>query len=215
MADTLGAADFTKLGPDMRCVALVGFFLQYWSGLEATLNQAIEQALDLTMVQGAVVTKNIQLRDKVHILKTLVDLRGNDTDHLKQVLEDVAQMSGERNMIAHDTFLPDHEGDGVEFVVVKAKGKLAFPKTKWSIADIFAKYAKILELTQGAREVTVVLSAITLGKLLREAQEPNAAFGGLGLLNPLLHQLPEPLHSSPPPTNTEKRPETRSKRRRK
>jgi hypothetical protein len=200
---------FTSLDRETRTVSLVGYFLQFWSVLESNLNHAIEHALDLKMVQGAIVTKNIQLRDKIHMLKTLVDVRGMHVERLKKVLDDVATLSGDRNMIAHDMFMADDEGDGVQFIVVKAKGKLSFPETRWSIVHFLKKYGQITDLTEKVKEVDIVVSQITLARLLAEAKDPSAWPQGLGLLNPLLHPLPE-LPGSPPQASGETEPETHS-----
>jgi len=182
---------FLKLNPRIRCVALSGYFLQYWSVLESNINNAIERGLDLTMLQGAVLTKNIQFRDKINILKTLVDLRGVEVDRLQSALESASKMSTHRNMIAHDMFVPDDDGDGVRFVVIRARGKLSFPETRWSIADFMKKYIEIAQLTSRAEEISAVISQVTLAKMLKEAQDPNAWPQGLGLLNTLVHRLPD------------------------
>jgi hypothetical protein len=55
-------------------------------------------------------------------------------------LNEVASLSGsERNMIAHDAFMADDEGDGVVFLTVKAKDKLSVPKIRWSMQEFFEK----------------------------------------------------------------------------
>ena len=169
------AEALVKLEPKIRCVAMVGYFLQFWSVLESTVNRALEYALDLTSLQGTIVAKNIMMRDKIHILKTLVDLRGVDVERFKAVLEEISTLSGDRNMMAHDMFFPDDEGDGVQFLVVKAKGKLAFPKTHWSAAAFLKKYVRLSKLAKDAEDLATSLSTISLAKLLREAKDASGA----------------------------------------
>ena len=199
------------LPPTIRCVALVGYFLQAWSVLEANMNEAITEALDLNSLQGAIVTKNIQFRDKIHILKALVELQGLEvTDH-KKTLETISTLSHDRNTVAHEMFLADDHGDGVRFIVTKARGKLTFPDVKWSIADFYAKYKEISKLAQEMLEMKNELKRITLASLLRKGFASTSIPPGLGLLNPLSPPPQEPLHSNQTPaspeTNTENPPE--------
>jgi hypothetical protein len=132
-----------ELPHDIRCLALVGDFLQRWGNLESTLNYVMQTALQLSPLQGAVLSKNVQMRDKIHICKTVIDLYlyGEAVVIHKKALSDVSDFSLDRNMIAHDMFIPDPEGDGVEFYVIKAKGRFDIPKVAWSVAD-FEKRAE-------------------------------------------------------------------------
>jgi len=66
--------DFRALDPETRTVALVGMYLQHWAIMEARLNRVLGKALALDDLSAAVVAKNIQLRDKIKITKTLIDL---------------------------------------------------------------------------------------------------------------------------------------------
>lgn len=184
--------DYSSLQPNTRSQALVGTFLQMWSFLEAELNDTVQAALGLGNLEAVVVSKNVQLRDKIHIVKTMIGLRfrENSDDHknFRKLLEDVRNASADRNMIAHEMFGPDEDGDGVEFLITRAKGKLTFPKTKWSISEFEEKYstlisltkklgefrAKIAKQTKEAKELfpdTPTLAELGLQALLRENQQ--------------------------------------------
>ncbi len=123
--------DFRSLDPTVHSCALVGNFLALWANMEAKIRDAIAKALGLSDIQSAIVSANIQLRDKVHILRTAVDLSPirpqSEVSRFKSVLQSILDYAPTRNMMAHDMFGPSEDGSGVEFMVVKAKGKLQFP----------------------------------------------------------------------------------------
>jgi hypothetical protein len=196
-------AAVAKLEPSIRCAALAGYFLQVWAMLEPTLNRAIVDALRLSDLQGVVVTKNIQLRDLIHILKTLVHMQGIKVERHKKSLEAISTISHDRNMVAHDTFLPDDEGDGVKFLVIRARGKLTFPPTRWSVGQFFEKYLEIVRLTKEVENMKADLLRPTLTNTLWAGKWPKHAPFSPNLLSPLLHPTQEPQHSSPLPTTPE------------
>ena len=88
--------------------------------------------------QTFVLSTNVQLRDKIHICKTLTwlskDLGDAEKVTAKALLNSVRDRTPLRNMMAHDLFWPSSESDGVEFNVIKAKGELSFPDTVWTIS---------------------------------------------------------------------------------
>lgn len=195
---------FAKLDPEIRALALVGHFLQWWSMLESKLNDALGNGLRLTQLQTTIVTKNIQLRDKINILKTLVHTRGQEVERFKGALEEVSKLSLDRNMVAHDIFMDDDDGDGVKFLVVKAKGKLAFPNTRWSIADFFVKFYETVRLSKEVDAMAVVLTSLSLADLsLLRPPEPIQGQPALGLLGALNLPFPESQSSSPSPASRE------------
>jgi hypothetical protein len=149
---------------EIRCFALVGQFLHHWAALEATLNNAIETAFGLKAIQGVVLTKNIQLRDKIHILRTITDMSVCEPDRTfyTQCLNAIAEFSAHRNMIAHDSFHPDDQGDGVLFVVAKVKSGLKFPDTRWSVADFQRKIAEIDDFDKDMQRLTPLLEQFAL-----------------------------------------------------
>src|SRR5262245_57211145 len=126
IADQLAATP-----PQIRCFALVGQFLSPWAALEAAINNAIQTALQIASVQAVVITHNMQLRDKINVLRTVCDQCVNEPDctYYKNQLAKIARFSSHRNMVAHDAFHVDDakNADGVMFVSAKMKGTFALP----------------------------------------------------------------------------------------
>ena len=156
--------DFTALDPDTRCVALVGEFLRRWSKLEVALHEAIAKAMSLDETMRLVLCANISLRDKINLLRTLVNLSTvstNEKSKFSKELNNLSNDSADRNMMAHDNFGPDETGLGVQFFQVKAKGAFSLPKVVWTIGDFQSAYARI----DGFSEQIVLLStAFTLAQ---------------------------------------------------
>lgn len=127
--------------------ALVGGFLQAWSFVENNLRDAIEAAMDLKGFTADIICANMQLHNKLNLLKTLVDITiftEADKRSFIKLLEAIGGHATKRNMIAHDTFYHDEESGGVRFSTIKAKGKFDIPKIVWTESD-FANEDKMLE----------------------------------------------------------------------
>ena len=138
--------ELDRLSPQVRATALVGLYLKSWATMEWSLNHAIEDALHLASLEGAIVTKNIQFRDKIYILRTLVDIRIVDHDRrtaIKKRLDTIANLAADRNMVAHDMFTASEDGRGVSFFVTRAKGTLNFPETEWSMQTFIQKACEL------------------------------------------------------------------------
>ena len=119
--------DFKDLDPETRAYALVGQFLQAWSAMELALRDAIGAGLDIEAVKLQIISSNLSFRDKVNILRTLVDvffLSEDEKAQAKSKLQKLSEDSAKRNMIAHALFRADATKTGVEFLTVKARGNL-------------------------------------------------------------------------------------------
>ena len=135
--------------------------------MEGSLHGAIGAALAIETVKLQIRCANIRFRDKVHILATLVDVAPHlsDKDQIRKSLRELGDCGGVRNMIAHDVFRPDEAKTGVEFLIVKAKGKFDQPTVIWNAdrfrreVDLVAQYKALLEtltrLMMKARDVAV------------------------------------------------------------
>jgi hypothetical protein len=190
MTDKFGS--YADMPAPRRARLLVGTYIQMWAFMETDLNDAIEVALGLDSLQGIIVCKNINLRDKIYILKSIITL--NDPTKMYEAeidaLSDISDIAGkERNMIAHDAFAADTDGDGVRFFVMKAKGKLTFPETRWSIADFDQKIQNLTRLASILRSIADRFTKKTpdLATLL---QEPTNALSALAYPDPQSH-LPQ------------------------
>jgi|SRR5579871_1234643 len=183
--------DFHALDPQTRSVALVGTFLQRWSWLESAINRAIAKSLDLSTLQSAVATSNIQLRDKIHILRTIVNMSISDLLGAKtkadKTLRKIGKLASTRNMMAHNGFAASDDGMGVKFYVTNAKGTFEIPDIVWSIEKFETECAHILRLTDGVNEIAGLLKTSPLLKKLGEKSPQPMTIpmpsGFLGLLN--------------------------------
>jgi hypothetical protein len=156
---------------ETRCQVLVGRFLQKWASMEGTMRTAMQVALNLDDFQTAIVASNTQLRDKVHILRTLVSWTPFDQATKKKfddILVDIRDASPKRNMMAHDAFCPSADGKGVSFSVVKAKGSLSFPDTVWDVTQFEKEYEKIDRLKAGVVELVKTINNKTIIDRMRE-----------------------------------------------
>lgn len=189
-----------SLHPSDRSYLLVGKFLQRWALMEAQLREAIGKALGLDTLQTVVACANISLRDKINILKTAVNMSVGLTNDEKakytKALNSIANYSPVRNMIAHDMFWPTEDGKGVQFFVIRAKGKFEIPDMQWDQKKFNEEYRAIDSFKGELAELVKRLGHAQLLEALASAMsdEPsNLGFGRLrlqGLLNP---PPPEPL----------------------
>lgn len=191
--------------------ASVGKFLCQWAVLESHLNDALAAALDIEGAPMAILRGNVQLRDKLHILRTAVTLYQSEVaaKPLVKVLHKIGNYSTTRNMMAHEAFLPTDAGDAVEFLVIKAKGKLEFPTVVWSSQEFEAAYNEIESLAQsieaGIDQFKMPRLALTL------ARQPANVLASLGWpaldLPDSPNRLPQSDRGSHQSTNEEQPPE--------
>ncbi len=207
-------SDFDELDPETRSFALVGQFLQAWSVMEASLHAAIGAALAIEDTKLDILCANIRFRDKVHILATLVDIQpyfaAPDKEQFRKDLREIADYAGTRNMMAHDPFHADASGKGVEFLMVKAKGKFDLPNVVWSAEKfqtegrLIDQYKKFLEGLATAFSRQPMNYADALRRFLEQGQDkswPMQRTMSLVLQDYLSRQVPTPPDSNPHPSN--------------
>ena len=207
MADTV-----SQTGPkeyDRACI-LVGRFMYNWALLENALNTGVGKLLGMGNIESAIATANMQARAKIHIIKTLVDLKGGGATWAKKAGKDmdaVSALSAIRNTIAHVVFGPDESG-GVRFLTVRAKGKLSFPDTILSEGDFRKYYGEARRLGD---EVKAIVERLSKGRGLGAFI---AALGEPASLTPPEQESPSPLarlllgDRGSPPATSETAPET-------
>jgi hypothetical protein len=142
--------NFFRLNRQMRAYALVGSFLQTWSFMEGALNSVIGTALSLKITTEAILCQNIQFRDKIHILRTLISISPLPTVEKKRIdriLNKLAEYSKYRNVIAHNPFGPSQVNDGVQFNVIRARGSLQLPELDWAVAQFEEHYQTIVDFS--------------------------------------------------------------------
>jgi hypothetical protein len=195
--------DFAALDPETRCVALVGEFLRRWSNLETALNSALATAMQLDDTMRAILCANVQLRDKFHILRTIIDVSTMGMDekkHWSDTLGNISNYSLHRNMMAHQTFGPDDEGKGVRFLLVKAKGKLSQGDEVW-VTDRFIDEYKTIDgfIEQLAKlQASLDKSQFSFGNVdwaRIGSSEPMRRTMSPALIHLLYHQTPLPLYA--------------------
>lgn len=192
-------ADLANLAPEIKALALVGRFLQKWSHMELMMRKAMEKAFGLDSIQSAIIASNTQLRDKIHILKTAVNLalpsKDTRTHLFIKTLTAISESSYKRNMLAHDGFYASDDGDGVKFYVTQAKGKFAVPDIIWSRKQFADEYDRIDGDAHALAMLRDVLTHARLAAALSKAP-PRPTPGHFGLAS--LFLLGHPIQASRP-----------------
>lgn len=131
-----------------KACLLVGQFMWRWGALEAAANRAYRKLLKIKGIEGYIATANISFRDKLSAVRTVVhwvcksDVKwwtAADKDLLA-----ISEMNGSRrNIVAHNAFM-EHPSGGVEFIIIRAKGKFAIPDVVWT-PDEFSEVFEDIE----------------------------------------------------------------------
>lgn len=136
-----------NLDPEVRCLALVGWYLQVWASMESSLSRVLHKALGLERLNGFVVTANIQLGQKITIARVSTrlskKLSPEQVEHYHSVLKRVERQSANRNMLAHSIFWPSGDGKEVLFNVVRAREEIELPHNAWTVARFHEEVSKV------------------------------------------------------------------------
>jgi hypothetical protein len=210
--------DFRSLDRETRTVALVGRFLQLWALLETTIGNAIGAALRLNKIQEYVLTRNIGFTNKTYVLSALCSVSQLDYREQKEcrlLLQAIRNFSGNRNIVAHDVFIDYERTDGVEFLLVRAKGKIDFPDMQWSVDHFEKLFLSLMDFQHAINKLETKLrhakrpDANALAALLASIpSEPTEEPIGLGSLGRLIRPLPTDHSLETNPANPETDPET-------
>jgi hypothetical protein len=197
-----------KIDPDdvtTQAQVLVGRFLYHWGTMEFEVNRAIGKVLKLDAAQTWIVARNMQLRDKLNVLRTVTNLEGPTADGtlIIKALDDIATLANNsRNLIAHESFYPSRDGAGVEFFRVQARDKFAMPNTVWTPGMFEEKFASLQAIAAVLRGKFVPpKNALALVNRLAAAMAPAPTAGLVGLTapHPPGHRIPG-LHNYQPAT---------------
>ncbi|WP_368506918.1 hypothetical protein [Bradyrhizobium lupini] len=140
--------------------ALVGEFLHRWSQMEQTLHLCVSAGTKLDALMNTVVCANLTIREKLNIVRTLVDISSIEDAlkaDFKKLLRDIGDYSTVRNMLVHDPFMIGEDAPAVYFMTVKAKGSFDTPGVLFDEASFRAEYRKIKQFTSGLEQVAVWL----------------------------------------------------------
>jgi hypothetical protein len=113
---------------------------------------------------NTVVCANLSVREKLNILRTMVDISscGPETKkRFKDLLRDIMDYSPTRNMIAHDYFLPGEDAVGIGFMTTKAKGRFDTPTVMWAASDFAKECRKLEEFQEEAMQLVIALEHAT------------------------------------------------------
>lgn len=207
--------DYASLDHNLRTVALVGEWLQYWAMMESELNRCMGRALALDGLQTYIVAKNVQFTAKTHILKTALagsrKVGAADRERYTKLIDAIATETPVRNMLAHDMFLPSEKTDGVEFLVVKAKGQLKFPEEDWPIQTFQDWFARMTLWRQELVKLRQIIDRpATLAEALLAYQKPTGILSGLTGIAGASPPIPELLDSNSPEATPETEPQSPS-----
>jgi hypothetical protein len=191
--------DFRSLDRETRTVALVGRFLQLWASLETAIGYAIGTVLGVSSLQQFVLTRNTSFTNKTYMLGafcSVSSLTDADKEEIKSILNEIRQFYKNRNIIAHEFFVDSKDTDGVEFLVMRARGKIDFPEEIWSIEIFEEHYHSIMTYSFRVNEINNKLENIgrlplaALAAISLAPYEPTEVTPGLGSLG--LHILQPP-----------------------
>ena len=153
---------------------------------------------------------------KIHILQTLLHLSAlseKEKSRYDRVLNHMIGYSTDRNVLAHDLFTSSTTNDGVQFLVVRAKGKIQVPDYDWNIAKFETEYANLDRYKENVHELASKISKIraSLAALMAAATALPVPTGEPTLLSGLgrLSRQPQEHHMSETTTaNPETDPQT-------
>ena len=209
--------DFKSLEPEIQAYALIGQFLKRWSDLEQQIHEAIGAALGLDETRRYILCANLQLKDKVNVLRTLVQQSSFSLDVKESTNKELGTIVNyrNRNMIAHEAFEPASDGDGVVFLPVKAKKDFSRPRDQWSVDKFQEEGKTIAALAENVARLKTRFSDKTIFELpphfgwfdnMQGSPVPMRHITSPALLDSLSHSVPRPLRSDPP--NQEKSDQT-------
>jgi hypothetical protein len=100
---------------------------------------AISAATKLDPLMNTIICANLTMREKLNILRTLVDTSNIEPNErktaFKAMLRDIGEYTPSRNMIAHDFFMVGENAPSVGFMPIRAKGKFDTPYVVWREED--------------------------------------------------------------------------------
>ncbi|TAU53707.1 hypothetical protein ELI43_13320 [Rhizobium leguminosarum] len=170
------------MDPDTRAFTLVGAFMGYFALLEAGINSALGEVLEVKGIRGAIIARNMSFDDKIKTLRTLVDLFIFDKAQAKN-FDDLARRArkfGEiRNVVAHTPFRRSPKSDGVEFFPLSAASTLKFPDMDWPIDEFLRQIDSINETDNGLRSIESKMSIQRIAQALIQSPPPKGSLGGL------------------------------------
>ncbi|WP_113132749.1 hypothetical protein [Rhizobiales bacterium] len=172
------------MDPDVRAFTLVGGYLGYFALLEAGINNAVSDVLEIKGLRAAIVTRNMSFDDKLKTLRALVAEFIHDRTEAK-AFDDLAKRAkrcGEsRNIIAHTPFRRSPQSDGVEFFATSANSTFKYIDMDWTVDEFLRQIDNINEIDNALRSIGSRMSIQRIAEaLLRPTHLKSASpMGGL------------------------------------
>jgi hypothetical protein len=222
-------ADFSQLDPETRAFAMVGQFLQKWAEVEAGLHECIQTAFKLTPTMTHIICANLRLHDKLHILRTVVDVSDINPKgrafRFDKLLRRVNKYSSYRNTLAHCPFHYDKETNGVHFVSIKAKGKyetapiILTDRRIYEIGRVVEALKTQLNLLNKVLNISQIKDEEYLASIVRRTMPAGLPWEPIYDVSPMMRRTmspallycmsePTPLPLDADSTNQEKSPQT-------
>jgi hypothetical protein len=158
---------------DQKTFLAIGQFIYFFSSMEDQLNRSLRSLLGLGLLEGAIVTSNVDVRTKVYMILTAMNMRPmKEEEWLKEARSDlkaVVKLAERRNILAHNSFT-GRDG-AVEFFYTKAKGTLSLPDEIWTFEAFDAHCVELDRLSVAIKAMTervVKHPATALGKAISE-----------------------------------------------
>lgn len=181
MAPPLSKNALLLLDPDIRAFTLIGGFMGYFALLEAGIDAAVGDVLDIELPKLSIITRNISLNDKINTLRALVNfyiIDKTEADEFDKWALKARKISETRNMVAHTAFRASQRSNGVEFFTVEAKKHLKFTDTDWDVDYFLARIDEINEVDNKLRSIKSRMSLQKIAIALMKSPTP-VNFGGL------------------------------------
>ena len=180
--------------------------MSFWAVLEGELNSSVHKLCGLSGLEAVVATANMGVRDKANTVRTMLYV-AHSTDAPKvaennKIMDRIGERSTDRNLVAHTNFFG--HADGVQFLVIKAKGKFQIPPTIWTVEDFRNRNRLMMASVRELRAAVAVAvewrglikSRLAGANIFATTQGTNALTGLLGLGH-LAQENPDSLSPSP------------------
>jgi hypothetical protein len=99
-----------------RACQLVGHFMCQWTHLEYEISRSIHKILGLFHAEGSIVTSSLQVRDKISILRSLLEFHSRERmsdqwrSETNRFFTKLSDLIPDRNFVAHTYFEPTDDG---------------------------------------------------------------------------------------------------------
>lgn len=168
MSDFPSKADLAA-GAEARAKSfrLVGQFLHLFALVEKQLDSVMGAALGLEDLQTIILGPNIPLMTKIHITQAAIEvspLNAKKKNHYNRHLNDLKDLSTDRNTMAHNPFSPTDDLKRTKFVIVRAKGRLNVAEDVWTDQKFKQQFEKLMNMCEKFADLETELKGVLSGR---------------------------------------------------